>query len=377
MPKPLIRLLTLQTFSTTGGIQKMTRTLGYSLQKLADANHCHFQLWSLHDPQSTLLPQYVAESSFTGFKNARIKFVLSNLLSCRQTHSLILSHVNLALVGVLVKFLRPECQVYLIAHGIEVWRPLSFVQKLLLKKCDLIFCVSSFTQSRLQHLHQVPNNKMQVLNNALDPLMQFPAVFTKPRYLQQRYNLGEQHQVIFTLTRLASTEQYKGYEQVIKAVSKLCTTHPQLKYILAGPYDSAEEERIHRLIAQHQVQNHVIVTGFIENKELTDHFLLADLFVLPSKKEGFGLVFIEALACGLPVISGNADGSADALKNGELGECIDADSTDELMQAIKRCLAYPLSTEKRKLLQSKCITYFNETNYRNKLWQTLTTNANE
>jgi phosphatidylinositol alpha-1,6-mannosyltransferase len=377
MSKLSIRLLTLQTFSTTGGIQKMARTLGYSLQQLANAHQWSFQLWSLHDPPSALLSQYIPESSFKGFKNARIKFVLENFISCRQTSVLILSHINLLSVGVLVKFINPQCRVYLIAHGIEVWRPLSFMQKLLLKKCDLILCVSRFTQQQVHTLHRIPLSKLRVLNNALDPFIQFPATFTKPSYLLERYGLNEQQPVIFTLTRLASTEQYKGYEQVIKAVAKLRVAYPHLKYVLAGQYDATEEARIQQLIAHHEVQNHIIVTGFIEDKEITDHFLLADLFVLPSKKEGFGLVFIEALACGLPVISGNADGSADAVKNGELGESINADSEAELEQAIVRCLSSPLSIEKRKLLQSKCIAYFNEAQYRNELEYILNNNVHE
>jgi len=92
-------------------------------------------------------------------------------------------------------------------------------------------------------------------------------------------------------------------------------------------------------------------------------FLLADLFVLPSKKEGFGIVFIEALACGLPVICGNADGSLDAIRNGELGVAINVEDLDQLEQAIDESLKKPLTAEKRKTLQQQCLQYFNEKDY--------------
>ena len=111
----------------------------------------------------------------------------------------------------------------------------------------------------------------------------------------------------------------------------------------------------------------MILTGFLNENELPDHFLLADLFVLPSKKEGFGIVFVEALACGLPVICGNADGSTDAIRDGELGTAINVDDLDELENTISRYLSMPLTLEKRLKLQTECLLYFNEKHYRENL----------
>ncbi len=370
MPDQIL-LVTLQTFSTTGGIQKMTRTLGHSLYHIAKNQQAKFSLWSLYDAPSSLLTQYLPTENFIGFNKARLTFIFKTLLAARHTQHLVLSHINLGVVGVLVKLLNPTCKVYLIAHGIEVWRPLSKLQKLLLAKCTRILCVSAYTRQQIISRHQIANRRTTVLNNALDPCMPLPADFNKPAYLNERYQLNAHDQIIFTLTRLASTEQYKGYEQVIKAVAELKDDYPRLKYILAGPYDAVEYRRIQQLIQHYRAEQHMMVIGFVPDHELTDHFLLADLFVLPSKKEGFGLVFIEALACGLPVISGNADGSVDAIKHGELGQSVAPEDTEALKEAITRQLAEPLSFERRKALQHKCIAYFNELQYRHQLNQLL------
>src|SRR5437588_5443777 len=137
--------------------------------------------------------------------------------------------------------------------------------------------------------------------------------------------------------------------------------------MLSGQYDSAEEMRIRDLIRSCGVEEQVILTGFLTEKELSDYFLLADLFVLPSKKEGFGIVFIEALACGLPVICGNADGSIDAIRNGELGTAINVNDQDELEKAIIKHLEKPLTVQIRKELQSQCLLHFNELDYMNNM----------
>ena len=366
-PKKII-LFTLQTFSTTGGIQKMTRTLAHSLYHISEEKTWDFSLWSLYDSPYDLMDQYLPARNFKGFGKRSLKLGLETLSIAVNADIIILSHVNLSLIGMVIKILRPKTQVWLVAHGIEVWRPVSFIKKNFLKYyCDKIICVSSFTKTQMIRWHKSDPEKCFVLNNAVDPFIKLPKAFDKPEYLLNRYGLTHDNQLIFTLTRLASSEQYKGYEQVIRAVSSLKLRFPQIKYMLSGKYDETEETRIKNLIDAYQVNDQVILTGFLNEKELADYFLLADLFVLPSKKEGFGIVFVEALACGLPVICGNADGSTDAIRNGQLGTAINVDDLEELEKTITGYLKRPLTVEVRKQLQYQCLRYFNEQDYMNNL----------
>ncbi len=95
------------------------------------------------------------------------------------------------------------------------------------------------------------------------------------------------------------------------------------------------------MIRQLGLEGRVIFAGFVADEELAAHFNLADIFVMPSEKEGFGIVFIEAMFYGKPVIAGNADGSVDALCNGELGLLVDPVSVDEIRDAVKKMLDDP------------------------------------
>lgn len=363
MSKKVI-LYTLQTFSSTGGIQKMTRTLAHAIYHIAKKKNWDFRLWSVYDSRYDLMSQYLPDEAFTGFGRNKVKLGLRTLRTAIHSDIVILSHINLALMGVIIKIANPNCKVWLVAHGIEVWRPLSYFKKLLVNRfCDKIICVSNFTKKQMIQWHKSDPDKCVVLNNAVDPFIKLPDEYSKPDYLLNRYGLSTNNKVIFTLTRLASSEQYKGYEQVIKAVSRLKLKYPGIKYILAGQYDATEESRIRDLIHAYQVDQQVILTGFLNDNELADHFLLADLFVLPSKKEGFGIVFIEALACGLPVICGNADGSTDAIRNGELGTAINVDDLNELEKTISTYLEKPPTAATRQTLQTQCLLYFNDNDY--------------
>lgn len=350
----------------------MTRTLAHSLYHISRHENWNFSLFSLYDSRYDLMSQYLPASNYIGFENRRVKFGLRSIAIATQSDIVILNHINLSLIGIVIKLINPKCNVCLIAHGIEVWRPLNYIKNIFLKKyCDKIVCVSNFTKAQMVSRHGANPSKCVVLNNAVDPFIRLPDKFEKPEYLLNRYGLTHSNQVIFTLTRLASSEQYKGYEQVIKAISNLKKGFPGIKYVLSGQYDSGEEMRIRDLINAYQVNEAVILTGFLSENELTDHFLLADLFVLPSKKEGFGIVFVEALACGLPVICGNADGSTDAIKDGKLGTAINVDDLEELQNTINRYLSMPLTLEKRLKLQTECLVYFNERHYRENLQKIL------
>lgn len=341
----------------------MTRTLAYCLNKITARHNFDFALWSVYDRDEDLMPKYLPATKFKGFRADRLKFIAEAIKLGRQCDTIILSHINIASVGLVIKLFNPKCRVMLIAHGIEVWRPLNIFKKIFLKNCDKIICVSEFTRSEVMRWHHAPASKCIVLNNAIDPFLKLPVDIDKPDNLLKRYGITRDNDILFTLTRLANTEQYKGYDQVIKSLGKLKNSFPQIKYVLAGKYDDDEKQRIQQLILQYQAEELVILSGFINEEELSDHFLMADLFILPSKKEGFGIVFIEALACGLPVICGNTDGSLDAVKQGELGKAINPDNLTELEVEVLKYLENRPSLSDRTRLQQKCMSYFNSDNY--------------
>jgi phosphatidylinositol alpha-1,6-mannosyltransferase len=365
-------LLTLQTFSAPGGIQKMSRTLAYALHQIGQETNNNLLLWSLYDKQADHDERYIPANNFKGFGKRKLHFIYQSIKKGISSERVILTHVNLSLIAVIIKLFNPRCKIWLIAHGIEVWRPLKRFKKTIWKLADSVICVSNYTLKKVAEFHHIASSKCIVVNNALDPFMLLPTNFSKPVNLMERYKIRPDTHVIFTLTRLASTERYKGYEQVLKAIPRLKETFNNIKYVLTGPHDIEEKLRIAQLIADLRIEDSVIITGFINEDELTDHFLLADLFVLPSKKEGFGIVFIEAQACGLPVICGNEDGSLDAICNGELGTAIDADDLQQLEQTITGYLNEPLTNVVRQNIQQKCLKHFSYAAYQHTLKQLIT-----
>ena len=108
--------------------------------------------------------------------------------------------------------------------------------------------------------------------------------------------------------------------------------------IWSGKYDEEEKVRIDKLINDLGLRNVVSLSGFIKEEEIAAHYCMSDLFIMPSQKEGFGIVFIEALSMGVPVIAGNIDGSVDALRNGELGTLVNPESKEEITEAIKNVI---------------------------------------
>ena len=95
---------------------------------------------------------------------------------------------------------------------------------------------------------------------------------------------------------------------------------PHLRYVIVGR--GADSTRLRRRVEELGLSDHVVLTGFVPEDELPDHYRLCDIFVMPSQAEGFGIVFLEALACGRRVVAGNGDGSAEPLLAGKLGHLL-------------------------------------------------------
>lgn len=358
-----ILFLTLKTFSFTGGIEKACRSLIYALQQNKARR---LNTYSMYDNPTDVYQRYVAQSSFKGFNGKRISFTLALIKQAFHTDQLILSHINLLLFGKIVKILRPSSKIMLWAHGIEVWRAIPQWKKKFLQEKAEIWAVSNYTKQQLINLHQIPSTNIKVLNNTLDPFLKLPQDFEKPNKLSERYQIQSDSFVLFTLTRLSATEHLKNYDLVIQAVKELSGKFPQIIYLIGGKADEKEQARLNQLIQEQQLTNHVKLLGFIDEKEITDHYLLADCFMLPSKKEGFGIVLIEAAACGNQVIGGNIDGSTDALLNGELGQMINPDSHEEIISAIQTAIANKASHQP-KAQQTLTLEHFGFEKYVDKV----------
>lgn len=284
---------------------------------------------------------YFPQTKYTGFNSNKVRFVVSSFLEGRRSDIVLMSHVNLLLPAVLIKMFKPTVKLVLITHGIEVWRPFAAWKRRMLAKVDLFLPVSHFTKDKMKQLYGLPETKFCVMNNCLDPFLEKPLLQGKADFLLERYGLTRDHQVLLTVSRMADTEQYKGYDRVLQSLPGLAIAYPNLRYLLVGKYDVKEKKRLDDIIQKLGLQDKVIFTGFVSDAEMALHFTLADIFIMPSEKEGFGIVFIEAMFYGLPVIAGNKDGSVDALRNGELGTIINPDNLAEISHAIKAILDDP------------------------------------
>jgi phosphatidyl-myo-inositol dimannoside synthase len=343
MKKKKLLFLTLNTFSATGGIEKVCRTAAKALHELTEVSRDHLTVLSMHDQTEDLEPRYLPQKLFQGFNGRRFSFVFNAIVKGREADQVIISHINLLPVAYLIKQFSPHTKLNLIAHGIEVWNVLPRWKRRMLQKVDLFLPVSEFTASKLKKVQDVPITKIIVLNNCLDPYLEDKADPVKVQLLKEKYGFEKDDFILFTLARLKSSEQYKGYDRVMEALAHLQSTHPYVKYMIVGGYDAQEKIRLDQIIEENNLTNKVVLTGYVPDEDLASHFQLSDAYIMPSKGEGFGIVFIEALYYRRPVIAGNIDGSVDALDNGRFGILVNPDNQKDIIAAIESVLSKKMS----------------------------------
>lgn len=345
-----------------GGIEKFNRAFMRAFLDCEANLNSEFTASGMYDAVGN--ENYIPSNRFSAFKGNRWSFVISSLIKSFKQQEIILGHVNLAMIGVLFKLLQPSKKLTVICHGIEVFEPLTGLKKKLLQKADRLLAVSNYTKEQLINIQKADAKKIHVFPNTLDPFFHLPNSFIKPNYLKERYGLKQDQKILFTLTRLNSDEGYKGYDKVIRALPALTKNGYQFKYIIGGKADAKELAAVESLIASLGLQKEVLLAGYIPDEEVTDHYLLADVFVMPSKGEGFGIVYLEAMACGVPVIAGNKDGSTEALQFGKLGTLIDPDSEQEIETALQTVLIEQTNSQQ---LQKQMLHYFSFEQYKKRL----------
>lgn len=221
------------------------------------------------------------------------------------------------------------------AHGIEVWGDALQQLKSSLARMTGLLPVSEFTRSVLVNEGGMNADRIAVVPDTFrENAFQ---TGTKAEYLQTRHGLEPGQPVLLTVGRLAASEAYKGQDRVIAALPAIRRVLPALRYVIAGTGN--DENRLRTEAARHGQQDAVIFAGFVPESELADYYRLCDLFAMPSTGEGFGIVYLEALASGRPCLVGSLDASPEAIDHGRLGLVVNPYSVDEIASAVIRFFA--------------------------------------
>ena len=229
-------------------------------------------------------------------------------------------------------YLSIKAPIILLAYGIEVWKK-KFLKGNLTQLVTSIWVISNFTKERMNTWAICKEKKYKILPNAVH-LEQY-GLGHKRTDLLERYGLVGK-KVILTLSRISSLERYKGHDQIIETMRELILIEPNLVYVIAGAGDDLI--RLEEKVRLRNLENHVRFIGYVSDLDKPDIFRLADVFVMPSKGEGFGFVFLEALACGIPVVGSHADGSKEALRDGDLGELVWPDNLNSIKKGVLMAL---------------------------------------
>ena len=230
-----------------------------------------------------------------------------------------------------------------LTHGHEVWWsqvfPFSLIMRRIGNSLDVITYLGIFTRNAIK---KSVGKKVELIRIAPGINLAHFTPGSKSEELISRYHLTNK-KVIVSVGRLVHR---KGQDRLIAALPEIVQAIPntQLLLIGEGPYKGELE----KLVIKHQMQNYVQFIGRLAFPELPSHIRLGDIFVMPSRSrffglevEGLGIVYLEASACGLPVIVGDSGGAPDAVLSGETGLVVDGNDLSAIAQAVILLLNQP------------------------------------
>ena len=361
-------------FAFKGGIQVYSNFLLQAIQNLYQ--EANYSVFLKHDKSYLSKNEYLPNTNF--HFAGKIPLSLRTPLFAAQLIAngiwqkpdlIITTHLNFTVAAYLLKRLTGIPYIT-IAHGVEAWNITNPTKQKALQYADKIFAVSNYTRKRLLREQDLEPSKVALLPNTFD-CDRF-TIKPKSNYLLKKYGLKEQQKIILTVARLSKTEQYKGYDTIINALPKIKQKIPNIHYVLVGNGD--DKIRIKQLIEKLNLKDNITLTGFIPDEELPSYYNLCDVFAMPSKGEGFGIVYLEAMACGKPVLAGNQDGAVDAICNGKLGALVNPDCSEEiattLIQILQGNYPNPLIYQP-EALRNKVIEIFGFESFKNTLSKNL------
>jgi glycosyltransferase involved in cell wall biosynthesis len=292
--------------------------------------------WMPNPPEGPLPAKLTYETAGVRGWTSYVSRTLIHCLRRRRFDLVVCGHIHIMPLASAAAWITGAA-LFLEIYGIEAWVPgARKVANRMLRGTHGVIAISDYTRRRFLAWSRVPEEKTGLLPNAIHA--ERYGVGYKSSELAQRYGLAGRR-VLLTLGRLVSKERAKGFDEVLELLPRLARRIPDISYVIAG--EGEDKPRLQRKARRLGIAERVVFTGMVREEEKPDLYRLADVYVMPSRGEGFGFVFLEAMACGVPVVASKADGSRDAVRGGELGLLVDPDDPAEIEAAILESLSRP------------------------------------
>jgi phosphatidyl-myo-inositol dimannoside synthase len=271
-----------------------------------------------------------------GCDHDKLRFIRQTLRLARRADILICAHLHQLPIAWLAAKFNSRLKYHLVAHGIEVWRPFSWLERHALHGAHRILCVSEYTRRQmLRFCPELPPDRLLVLPNTLDPHFApelnnqvSTAPFALPR--------------ILTVGRLSAADTYKGFDTLIESLPLVRREHPAARLRIVGTGD--DQPRLAALATRLGVAGSIDFLGRIDDEALRAEYAASDFFALPSRKEGFGLVYLEAMTYGKPCIGARAGGAPEVI-NDHVGALVEYGNLPDLAAAIADLVRHPRDSE--------------------------------
>ena len=336
MRKPLrILALTTDCYGGTGGIATYARDAVAAFASDPRVGEVVVLPRRIDRVLEPIPPRVTFDQAATGSVSRYVARMLAHL-SRGRFDAVWTSHLHLAPVALAAARLS-GCRWGLVLHGWEAWHPSSrAVVTWAAGRADLYLPVSQLTLERFATAFEVENPQSLPVPGSVDLDRFTPGPASES--LRARFGIGP-GKLILTVGRLDPFETAKGFDRVIRALPALRDFIPDVRYLIVG--GGVDRGRLEQIARDEGVADRVIFAGYLDEAAKLEAYRLADCYAMPSTREGLGIVFLEAMACGLPVICSTSDGGAEALRLAGGGEAVDPEDQMALVDALRRALHAP------------------------------------
>ena len=303
---PRVGIIALQTYDRPGGIQRFNQRLFGNLAAIFREDGAIARPWVLLKGDDPARFDRSLDVDFVEPNRPAKAFVRSAFAAVRRTDILLVGHINLLPLAVALKAARPSLRLFLIVHGDEVWdsegyRRLRWYEPLLLRLVDRIVSVSGYTSRRMAEKFRVPPGKFFDFLNAVDLIPDRPRAAASER-------------IALSVTRLTAGEERKNIQPLVTAFARVVARWPDAELHIIG--EGVLKQGLIDHAASLGIAGSVVFRGYVDDEALEAAYARSTVFALPSDKEGFGIVYLEAWLRNVPVICSDLGAPATIIDDG-------------------------------------------------------------